>query len=189
MLGVDMGLRGHVARRLVATLAVGLLAVGCSASPEEPAVTPTAVATPPETQLERQTRLDFEAAEKSYRAFVAEYDRLSRAGGATTATSAMERYGAGPYLDTMVDFLSQTKARKVRSRGQFQIGYVRPGLHTPTELTLNVCEDGTGISNVDSKGKVVSKGLAGKLTLQMRLIDNRWKVWDGSDEDVASCDA
>ena len=182
-----MRFRGPVRRRLVATLAVGLLAVGCTAVPQEPAVTPTAVAAPPETQLERQTRLDFEAAEKSYRAFSREYMRLAHEGGSRAATSTMKQHAAGPYLSAMVDFSRQRRTASRKSVGELRIGYVRPGPYSPSALTLEVCEDGSRVKNLDKSGRVVSSGIVSKLTLQLRLIDKTWKVWNGDDEVVTTC--
>ena len=66
-----------------AVVACCALAVACSpnqAPASTPSLTPVAT-TPAESQIERQMRLDYEAAEKAYRANIAEQDRLYQAGG------------------------------------------------------------------------------------------------------------
>ncbi len=75
-------------RRAVGALACALALVGCTpAAPAEPSPSPSpAVQTPAETTQERQQRLDYAAAEKSYRTFRAEYERVLRAGGAKEPT-------------------------------------------------------------------------------------------------------
>ena len=61
-----------------AVVACCALAVACSpnqAPASTPSLTPVAT-TPAESQIERQMRLDYEAAEEAYRANIAEQDRL-----------------------------------------------------------------------------------------------------------------
>ena len=61
-----------------AVVACCALAAACSPD-QAPASTPSptpAATTPAESQIERQMRLDYEAAEKAYRANMAEQDRL-----------------------------------------------------------------------------------------------------------------
>ena len=74
------GRRGSVS--VGAVVACCALVVACT--PEQPAIAPSptpASSTPTESQIERQMRLDYEAAEKAYRANCAEHDRLDQAGG------------------------------------------------------------------------------------------------------------
>lgn len=185
-----MKLRKRATGVLGAAVAVCVLAAACSPHappPVAPPPSPVARATPPETALERQTRLDFEAAEKSYRAFRAEYMKVAQRGGAYEPTSTMKRFADGPYLEAMVNFTSQTKQAKKRSVGEVEIAYVRPGVYSPKELILNTCEDGTRVRNVDRRGRTVSSGVAARLTLVIRKRQGRWVVWNGDDEKVKSC--
>ena len=63
-----------------AVVACCALAVACTPEPAS-APSPTQVSTTPtESQIERQMRLDYEAAEKAYRANIAEQDRLCQCG-------------------------------------------------------------------------------------------------------------
>ena len=83
-----MGLRVRGFVRIGAAIAACALVAACT--PDEPpvvntptpTVTPSATpsATPTESEIERQMRLDWEAAEEAYRAAVAEGDRLARQG-------------------------------------------------------------------------------------------------------------
>ncbi len=91
------GRRGSVS--VGAVVACCALAVACT--PEQPASAPSptpASSTPTESQIERQMRLDYEAAEKAYRATSAEQDRLYQAGGIAKATSALRATATGSYL-------------------------------------------------------------------------------------------
>ena len=69
-----------LAKRAAVLVAVGCLALGCTPQPGVPTPSPSPTATtaptPPETARERQERLDFEAAEKAYRTFRAEFGRV-----------------------------------------------------------------------------------------------------------------
>ena len=83
-----------------AVVACCALAAACTQEPAQtssPSPTPAA-ATPTESQIERQMRLDYEAAEKAYRANRAEQARLYQAGGTTEATSAMRATATASYL-------------------------------------------------------------------------------------------
>ncbi len=83
-----------------AVVACCALATACSPD-QAPANTPTptlVATTPAESQIERQMRLDYEAAEEAYRANTAEQDRLYQAGGATKATAVLKATATGAYL-------------------------------------------------------------------------------------------
>ena len=77
-----MALRGRGFMSVGAAVACCALAAACTSEPA-PSSTPSLspAATPTESQIERQMRLDYEAAEEAYRASMAEQDRLYRAGG------------------------------------------------------------------------------------------------------------
>ena len=72
-----------------AVVACCALAAACTQEPAQtssPSPTPLAT-TPRESQIERQMRLDYEAAERAYRATIAEHDRQAQLGGASSATT------------------------------------------------------------------------------------------------------
>ena len=76
------------------------LTAACTSEPAPGATSsPTPVSTTPtESQIERQMRLDYEAAEAAYRASTSEQDRLYRAGGATKASPELKATATGSYL-------------------------------------------------------------------------------------------
>ena len=75
---------------VVASCALAAACTSVPASTSTPSLTPAA--TPPtESQIERQMRLDYEAAEAAYRANRAEQARLYRAGGTTAESWLRER--------------------------------------------------------------------------------------------------
>src|SRR5918993_2333631 len=109
--GVPMalGVPGFV--RIGALIAGCALVAACTPEPG-PTTTPTQVpssasptpsATPTETEIERQQRLDFEAAEKAYRASIAESNRLHQQGGMEPISSALRKVATGKYLQLEAD--------------------------------------------------------------------------------------
>jgi hypothetical protein len=134
--------------------------------------------------------LDFEAAEKAYRMFAAEYDRLYEIkGGSAKATQKLIDNAAGPYLKVMLGFLQDSKEKGHYTKGDVRIAYVKRGAYSVEELILNTCEDGSEVKVFDRKGKQVATGGTSKLTLSVRPIGGRWKVWDGDQEVVKTCTA
>ena len=99
-----LGVPGFV--RVGAAIAGCALVAACTPEPG-PTVTPTAVpptasatpsASPTETEIERQQRLDFEAAEAAYRASIAEQDRLAQTAASPSQRWNFERTSTGEYL-------------------------------------------------------------------------------------------
>jgi hypothetical protein len=85
---------------------------GVTPTPTPAVSTPAGQSTPPETEQQRKERLDFEAAEKAYRTFRAEYDRISDTrGGSAKPTKVMTDNAAGPYLKVMSAFLRSKKEK------------------------------------------------------------------------------
>ena len=190
--GAQVKLRAPALRQLGAAIAVSALVAACTPDvvppPSSPTPTPSPTsASPTENALEREQRLAFEGAERAYRQFRKEYTRISTSGGADKPTAAMRATADGPYLKVMTQFLAKRKATKTRSTTGLRIGYVNPGTFSPEELTLSVCEDGSNNRILDRNGKQVGKGIAQELTLYVRPIDGRWKIWDGDNKTVKSC--
>jgi hypothetical protein len=157
-------------------------------SPTPAVSTPAGQSTPPETDQQRKERLDFEAAEKAYRSFAAEYDRLYEIkGGSSRPTRKLTDNAAGPYLKVMLGFLEDSKQKGRYTEGDVRIAYIGRGAYSPGELILKTCEDGSEVRVLDRKGKQVATGGTSKLTLFVRPIAGRWKVWDGDQEVVKTC--
>ena len=189
-----MNLRNRASGQLGAVLAMCSLAVACSspapAAPVASSAPPSSArpsSSPTETQIERQRRLDFEAAEKSYRAFHAEYTRLTLVGGASAATDAMKDHAAGPYLKSMTSFLETRKRKGWGASGEVRIVYVRADAYGAAKLSLNVCEDGSHVQLLNKAGKPFRRGSIGRMTLSFRSVEGQWKVWSARQTLVASC--
>ena len=171
---------------LAAALAIGVLGVGCtptaepSPSPSPPSPTPT------ENAVERQMRLDFEAAEKSYRTFRAELGRVLRAGGASQPTKVMKATAAGPYLENFADVAQAYKSTDSRETGQERIVWVRRGAYSSESLLLLVCEDSSDVKTYEGD-KLVGSGEVRTAELEVRKTGSAWKVYDGKGEEVSSC--
>lgn len=178
------------ARAVAAAAVVCLLAlVGCdggSGGPS-PSPAPTVQPSPPETGPERQQRLDFEAAEKSYRAFRAEYNRVLAAGGAKQPTTVMTDAAAGPYLAEFVRAIRAVAKLGYTQRGQETIVYVRHRGFSPTILFLDTCEDGRKLAVYDNKGRLYGRGEIRTAHIEVRKLGGRWKMWSVDGEKVPSC--
>src|SRR3954447_16625275 len=94
-----------------------LLGSGCTPDPG-PQPTPTPVApTPSENAQEREQRLAYEAAEKSYRTFRAEYQRVLGRGGAASPTKQMRETAGGAYLKETAKVAEAYKGLNYHSEG------------------------------------------------------------------------
>src|SRR5215207_869614 len=156
--------------------------------PTPPATSSPASAIPPETAQEREERLAYEAAEKAYRTFRAEYDRLYQIPSSPSKPpKAITQNAAGPYLKVMMGFLTYSAERNRRADRAMRIAYVRPGGYSLEELVLETCEDGSRIRVLNPQGKQVGHGGTSALKLIVRRVDGRWKVWDGDQTVVARC--
>ncbi|GAA3619541.1 hypothetical protein GCM10022236_22210 [Microlunatus ginsengisoli] len=178
-------MRVRLGAAVAAACLLGL--VGCdSGGGPSPSPTPTVQPSPPETSLERQQREDFEAAEKAYRTFIADTNRVAATGGSLEPTAVMKATAAGPYLDFQSQLLrAQKKAGDTHTSG-VEIGYIRTGGYSPSQLTLEVCEDASKNRVLDRNGNQVSTGQILLRSLYVRRIDGRWKVWDGDEKGTAS---
>nr|WP_294692334.1 hypothetical protein [uncultured Friedmanniella sp.] len=178
------GRTGVGAAALVCAVALG----GCTAdagTQPTPSPTPSA-ATPTESAAERQERLDYAAAEKAYRTFRAEYGRVLRAGGAKEPTKLMRETAGGDYLKEFQEIVAAYEGIGARDEGRERIAYVRRTGYSRTTLVLDVCEDGREITTL-AEGRRI-KGEVRSATLELRLVDGRWKVWSGTGREVSRCD-
>lgn len=173
----------------VTTLLCAVVLAACTPDPvvqPTPSPTPT-VATPTETAAERQERLDYAAAEKAYRTFRAEYGRVLRAGGAKEPTKVMKETAGGDYLKELAEVTEAYKGLGDHQVGTEAIVFVRARGYGTRELQLEVCEDGRRTEIIDRSGKKVGKGELRTASLQVRLLDDRWRLWSGKGRRVTSC--
>jgi len=175
-----------------ATVLLGVLALaGCTtpdpAGPVSPP-TPPVSQSPTETAQERQERLDYAAAEKSYRTFRAEYDKVLRTGGAKQATKVMRATAGGPYLKEFSEIVEAYDGLGLRTRGREEIAHVRRIGYAAEEVNLQVCEDSRNVEDLDHRGKSKGRGELRTASLQVRKVGGQWKVWSGNGKKVESCD-
>ena len=183
-------MRGMTGRGLlVGSCLLALLGTACTPATPPPAPPTTAAPTPTENAQEREQRLAYEAAETSYREFRAEFYRVLRAGGAKSATSKMEATAAGPYLKNFVDLIRAYREVGDHSVGTESIGYVRQAGYSANDVVLDVCEDSRQVRDYDNKGHYKGKGEVRAVEIQVRLIQGRWRVWDGDGKEVDSCES
>ena len=178
-------------RALGVAAAACLLAVtGCTADgPAAPSPSPSPAAqTPTETSQERQQRLDYAAAEKSYRTFRAEYNRVLRAGGAKAPTKVMMATAGGDYLGEFRQIVEAFDGLGDHQRGDEVIKYVRPSGYSTSELLLDVCEDGRAAKIISKKGRVIGSGEIRTAAIRVKRVGQDWKLWTGSGRAVKSCE-
>jgi hypothetical protein len=157
------------------------LAAACSpdqAPASTPSPTPIAT-TAAESQIERQMRLDYEAAEEAYRANRAEQARLYQAGGTTKATSVMKATATASYLRITVEALRRIKKAGWHSTGTTEIVDVAAnGGWRENEVGLTSCEDSSVVRFFDRSGKDVTPATNRRYVQALRVVklDGRWKV-------------
>ena len=164
-----------------AAVACCALAAACTSEPA-PHSTPSpspAATTPTESQIERQIRLDYEAAEEAYRVNMAEQDRLYQAGGSEKRTPELKATATGSYLRITRDSLREVRRLGWHAIGATKIvGVVRDRGWTRGRIGLTSCEDNETVRFVDKSGRdVTPKGRA--LYVQALTVikeGGRWKV-------------
>ena len=184
-----MGRRRTGRGLLVGACLLVFLSAGCT--PDDPPPAPPSTTVPPPTPTEnaqeREERLAYEAAEKSYREFRAEYNRVLATGGAARSTNKMLRNAGGPYLAELQAGAEAYRGLRRYARGNEVIVYLRPDGYSPNEVLMQICEDSRGVTTYDAKGKKLYTGDLRELSLVFRLKESRWKAWTGSGKKVADC--
>jgi hypothetical protein len=163
--------------------AVACCAIAAACTPEPaatstPSPTPTAT-TPAESQIERQMRLDYEAAENAYRMNTSEQDRLYRAGGAVKATSALKATATGSYLRITLESLREVHESGWHAKGSTNIiGVTHDGGWKPGRLSLTSCEDNSAIRFFDRRGEDVTPQVERRYVQKLTVVKTaaRWKV-------------
>lgn len=181
--------------RLGAVAATCALAAACAPSAARvptPSPSPTRV-TPAETQVEREIRQAFEAAEKAYRANWAEVGRLSLEGGAVKPTRVLTNTSNGNYLEVQMLGLKSYKKNNEHAKRLGTVLWLRRGAYKQTELELSSCEDYRAVTVVDGVGKEVHLKTTGTRVyvqrIKVTLTQKLWKLNDFSSEQVKQCPA
>jgi hypothetical protein len=149
---------------------------------------PAASPTPTESAIERRMRLDYEAAERAYRANMAEQDRQSQLGIAKR-TKILEITSTGAYLEVALLALEDIKDSGWRAQGTSNIVGVAQGGWQERRLHLIACEDGSAIRFIDKSGRdVTPKNLRRKYVQRLTVINTakRWKLSDLESKSVKS---
>jgi hypothetical protein len=175
---VPLGGRGFVS--VGAVVACCALAVACTPEQSLPTMPPPtrAATTPSESEIERQMRLDYDAAEQAYRASIAEQDRLYRRGGATRATAALKATATGEYLKITVGWLRDFHKSRLSAKGSSKvIGVERTGWKDG-RVSLTACEDGSAVKIVDRSGRDVTPPEHRRFVQSLTAVrtSGQWKV-------------
>ncbi len=178
-------------------MSVGAVVASCAlaaACTSEPASTSTrsltpAATTPTESQIERQMRLDYEAAEAAYRANRAEQARLYQAGGTTKATSAMRATATGSYLRITLEALRRIKEAGWHATGTTEVvGVVANDGWKENEVGLTSCEDSSVVRFFDRSGNEVTPSTNRRYVQALKVVkrSGRWKVSEALTAKVTS---
>ena len=174
--------------RVGAAVACCALTAACTSEPPPGATSsPTSqAATPSESQIERQMRLDYEAAEKAYRANMAEQDRQSQLGIAVK-TEQLTSTASGSYLRFVLEVLRDIRDSGWRAQGATTIrGVVRDGWQED-QVLLTACEDNSGVRFTDKKGRDVTPKHVARTYVQHLTVKRdrgRWRVSDVASRSV-----
>jgi hypothetical protein len=184
---VALGGRGFVS--VGAVVACCALAAACASEPASTSTrSPTPVVTTiTESQIERQMRLDYEAAETAYKAALGEQERQAGLGIAKL-TPALKTSATGEYLDLVLKALRYARERHWRSSGSTRIlGVVRNGWQEQA-VRLTACEDSSGVRLIDKDGTDVTRQQTRNYVqnLTVENVDGHWKVADISTTVVKS---
>jgi hypothetical protein len=182
---VALGGRGFVS--VGAVVACCALAVACT--PELPASAPSPVpasTTPTESEIERQMRLDYEAAEMAYRAAVAEHDRQAQLG--IVSSAELKQTATGVYLDFSLRSLRRSRDAGWRADGETKIIDVVGSGWQERRVRLIACEDSSGVRFTDKRGQDVTPRLTRTYVqdLTASKVGADWKVADISSKVVKS---
>ena len=180
---------GKLGRGLAAMTVIVMLSAACTPDPEVPPTpSPSIPATPVETEQERQERVAYEAAEKSYREFRVEYGRVMEAGGASKPTRLMEQTAGGSYLKEIMEVVEAYKGFGDHKEGTETIVYVRPAGYSPKSVLLDVCEDSRKVKSLDKNGKSTGVGELRTIRIDVQLKGSQWKLWSGEGAKVEKCE-
>jgi hypothetical protein len=183
---VPLGGRGFVTVGAV----VACCALTAACTPEgAPTSTPSpspAATTPTESQIERQMRLDYEAAEEAYRASLVEHDRQAQLGIASAGP--LRRTATGVYLDFSLRSLRRSRNAGWRANGATKIVNIVGSGWQEHRIRLIACEDSSGVRFVDKRGRDVTPRLRRTYVqdLVARKFGSDWKIADISSTVVKS---
>jgi hypothetical protein len=170
--------------------AVACCALAAACTPE-PAPISTASSTPAattstESRIERQMRLDYEAAEKAYRASLAEHDRQAQLGIASA--TALRKTATGVYLDFSLRSLRGSRNAGWRATGATKIVNVVASGWQDRKVRLIACEDSSDVRITDKRGKDVTPRIERTYVQNLiaRKFGGEWKVADISSTVVKS---
>jgi hypothetical protein len=184
---VALGGRGFVS--VGAVVVCCALAAACTSEPSSIStpVPTSAATTPTESQIERQMRLDYEAAEQAYEAALGEQERQAGLGIAKL-TPTLKASATADYLDLVLRTLRYARERHWRSTGSTRILGLVPNGWKERAVRLTACEDSSRVRLIDKDGTDVTRQKTRTYVqnLTVENIDGRWKVADISTTVVKS---
>ena len=178
--------RGFV--RIGAAMAGCVLVAACTPEPA-PTVTPAPTpvsSTPTETDIERQQRLDYEAAEKAY---VAQHGGAGSTGSARhSQEDRRSRLNCGRRVSVICSYVTTRDSRRTVAR-KWRNGdcrYRQSRVVSPSSLRLVSCEDNSKIKFTDRRGRDVTPTDAVRTYVQQLTAGKRDGQWVITDVEIAS---
>lgn len=169
---------------VTAFLPLCLVAAGCSSlGNATPTPVPPTTISSTETDLQRQMRLDYEAAEKAYRTSAVEADQLV-ASGATKPSAAFTAVATGKYVDLIMELAGQVhEAGYTKVIGDTVIRGVVPAGYQEKKIKLIACEDVSGIKVYKDSNRVKTNG-SPYYVQHYTVTKTDAKTWKVSDVDT-----
>jgi hypothetical protein len=155
-----------------------------------PPTTVTTAATPAETELQREMRLDGEAAVATYRRALAVTKPLYDAGGLTEAPSQLTAVATGDYLELTMRDLRALKKGRLHTAGESKIAAAFPLGWSEGEMTVKACEDVTKVRVLDAAGRDRTPKGDRRYVQSYTVIFTKgvWRVSDVESQQVKSFD-
>lgn len=166
-----------------AVLPLCLFAASCTTPGNAtPTPVPPTTITSTETDLQRQMRLDYEAAEKAYRTSVTESGRIIST-GATQPSAALKAVATGDYLDLTMKLSRQIRQAGYTSTGGTVIREVVDAGYQERKIALISCEDVTGVKYFKD-GKPVKTNSSPYYVQHLTITKTDLRTWKVSGVDT-----
>ena len=168
-----------------AALAIGASLASCqylaSTFPDVPTPAPTTTGAPAETDMQRQMRLDYEAAEKAYRTSAVEAEKIVN-GGATKPSADFKAVATGEYVDRIMGLAGQVRqAGYSKVTGGTVIRGVVPAGYQEKKIKLIACEDVSQLKAYKDGKRVKGTNSTPYYVQDLTVIKTKASTWKVSD--------
>lgn len=155
----------------------------CTADTKRPAGT----CSPQDANEQAHDRALFEEAERVYRAFTAEYDRLAQLMDKGDARTALSKFATGSALEEAVALLKSQQDRGIHTDRNIELRNFRVNRAPRKDAitAISVCEDGRNVAQLDKAENALGHGRIVNTDVWFRRLDGRlvFFYWYGKEAD------